>query len=177
MKTFLEYEVIEEENKFNIQMSKLNKKVYIFSYYLFFLTVIFFICFAFYFLTKFINSYEIFAFLCLVFLFTFIIYILVIYDIVPYNIIIEPERIILYYDRFFLGKKEEIIYKYKIKMLSSRKIVVKGQTRLEIYFKTTENKKIKILRFNYNMKKREFIQDLYLQIAEKLGVVYDALTT
>lgn len=175
MKTLIEYELKEEENRLNIKMSNWNRKALTFSYYVFFLTETFFIGFAFYLLIKFKGSYEILAFLGFVLIFTFIIYMVLINNMVPYSIIIEPERVILYYDRFFLGKKEEIVYKYKFKNLSSRKFIVKGQTRLEIFIKTTENKNLNILSFYYNINKRDFIQNIYYRIAEKLGIAYDDL--
>ncbi len=175
MNVLIEYEFKEEEDRLNIKMSNWNRKALTFFYYVFFLTETFFIGFAFYLLIKFRGSYEILAFLGFVLIFTFIIYMILLNDMLPYNVVIEPERIILYYDRFFLGKKEKTEYKYKLKNLSSRKFIVKGQTRLEIFIKTTENKNLTILRFAYNINKKDFIRNIYFKIAEKLSIVYDDL--
>lgn len=154
MKIYLEYDVLEVENRLIINMRKLKRNFLKFFYSLFFFTEIIFIGIAFY---------------------LFLIYILIIVYMVPYLVIIEPERLILHYDRFFLGKKEEVIYKYKLKALTYKNVVVKGKTRLEILIKTNDDKNIRILRFDYDFRKREFIKETYLKIAKYLVLGYDEL--
>jgi|GEM_PF-4964468 len=164
------YEVFEEENRVIIKMTQAQKMIRSMLYYVMFASdaiVLFILIFTLSRIT------EIMPIILIAVFFSFLGLFFLLRDIIPEEVIIEPERLVLNSNWYILGRRKSVIYRWNIKRLSMRKIFVKGSTRVEV-FAVLSDKKKNILRFNYTSTNKEYIENIYKKIAEKLNVEYDA---
>ncbi len=172
MQLKLDYEVFEEENRMIIKMTQAQKMIRSMLYYVMFASEAIVLLIV---IINFSSIVEVLPIVLFAVFFSIIGLIFLFRDIIPEEIIIEPERIFLYSNWYILGKRKNIIYTWNIKRVSMRKIVVKGSIRVEIFLVLSDNKKKNILRFNYTSTNKEYIENIYKKIAEKLNVGYDSL--